>query len=219
MKLGGNVISTLALTLAAAICGVPAPQAVSPSATTSPSAHSSHKSAHGSTDSPHHKGTHTTKTTSHHHQTSKPSHTAQKTSASTAHQKAPAHRSTAYTRLAHMEMDPARVENIQKALIDAGEMHGTPTGRWDSETRGAMAHYQTDNGFGVTGLPDAKSLMKLGLGPHPLPPQLEKTRPPTSTSATGDAALPANPALGTPAAPAPLADPPAAAGADPPVKR
>lgn len=90
--------------------------------------------------------------------------------------KAKPRRSTAYTRLARMQMDPARVESIQQALISAGEFHGEPTGQWDSATRGAMARYQAANGFGVTGLPDAKSLMKLGLGPHPLPPELNATR-------------------------------------------
>jgi peptidoglycan hydrolase-like protein with peptidoglycan-binding domain len=84
-------------------------------------------------------------------------------------------RSTAYTRLARMQMDPARVQSIQRALMSAGAFHGAPTGRWDSETRDAMARYQAANGFGVTGLPDAKSLMKLGLGPHPLPAELSKT--------------------------------------------
>lgn len=84
-------------------------------------------------------------------------------------------RSTAYTRLARMQMDPARVESIQQALIGAGAFHGSPSGRWDSETHDAMARYQAANGFGVTGLPDAKSLMKLGLGPHALPSELSKT--------------------------------------------
>lgn len=36
-----------------------------------------------------------------------------------------------------------------------------------------MRLYQQKNGFQATGLPDAKSLMKMGLGPHPLPPQLD----------------------------------------------
>jgi peptidoglycan hydrolase-like protein with peptidoglycan-binding domain len=120
-----------------------------------------------------------------------------------------------------MQMDPARVEDIQQALIKAGDLQGTPSGRWDAQTREAMAHYQTDNGFGVTGLPDAKSLMKLGLGPHPLPPQLDKTGTPASEPATGDAgSLPANPARDAPARAA--ADPTGAVApgaADPPMKR
>jgi peptidoglycan hydrolase-like protein with peptidoglycan-binding domain len=111
----------------------------------------------------------------------------------------------AYQRLAKMQMDPDRVESIQKALGDAGVYHGTPSGHWDSETRDAMARYQTQNGFGVTGLPDAKSLMKLGLGPHPLPAELDKTR---AADLDPNPAVNANPAppdstpLGT-ASPAP----------------
>jgi hypothetical protein len=36
-----------------------------------------------------------------------------------------------------------------------------------------MRRYQADRGFPVTGLPEAKSLMKLGLGPHALPEALD----------------------------------------------
>jgi peptidoglycan hydrolase-like protein with peptidoglycan-binding domain len=89
-----------------------------------------------------------------------------------------------------MQMSPSRVETIQQALINAGTLHGTPTGHWDSETRDAMARYQDANGFGVTGLPDAKSLMKLGLGPHPLPAELNKA---PAASGADPAASPAAP--------------------------
>lgn len=119
--------------------------------------------------------------------------------------KAKPRRSTAYTRLAQMQMDPTRVESIQQALISAGTYHGTPSGHWDSETRDAMARYQTENGFGVTGLPDAKSLMKMGLGPHPLPPELNKTPATPPASPDGAAAL----------APVPSPVAPAKAPADP----
>lgn len=112
--------------------------------------------------------------------------------------------STVHDRLAHMQVAPERVEQIQQALITAGDLHGTPTGLWDAETRDAMSRYQAENGFGVTGLPDAKSLMKLGLGPHPLPESLNppsvEARPPSSE----DEAPPAQ--EGAPSAD-PLADP------------
>jgi hypothetical protein len=36
-----------------------------------------------------------------------------------------------------------------------------------------MKRYQQANGFNATGLPDAKSLMKMGLGPHPLPQDVD----------------------------------------------
>jgi hypothetical protein len=47
------------------------------------------------------------------------------------------------------------------------------SGLWDDATRDAMRSYQAANGFSPTGLPDAKSLMKLGLGPHALPSELD----------------------------------------------
>lgn len=72
-----------------------------------------------------------------------------------------------------LSIPPTRAEQIQEALIQAGDLHSAPTGRWDSQTRQAMKEYQTQNGFQATGLPDAKSLMKMGLGPHPLPPQVD----------------------------------------------
>jgi len=71
------------------------------------------------------------------------------------------------------EMSPQRAEQIQEALVQAGDLHETPTGLWDTETREAMRQYQSSNGFQATGLPDAKSLMKLGLGPHPLPADVD----------------------------------------------
>lgn len=96
---------------------------------------------------------------------------------------------TVISRLAHMQIEPARVESIQQALVAAGELHGMPSGRWDTETHDAMARYQSAHGFGVTGLPDAKSLMKLGLGPHPLPQELDRVRAsslnPTASAAPG----------------------------------
>lgn len=68
----------------------------------------------------------------------------------------------------------SRVRQIQKALIKAGYLHEKPTGRWDNATDGAMRQFQIQNGFAPTGLPEAKPLMKLGLGPHPLPPGLAR---------------------------------------------
>lgn len=110
-----------------------------------------------------------------------------------------------------MQMAPDRVEQIQQALIEAGALHGKPTGLWDAETRDAMSRYQAENGFGVTGLPDAKSLMKLGLGPHPLPESLNPSRASASSPAAG-ADPPSSPESSTPsdppADPAPSPGPP-----------
>ena len=78
-------------------------------------------------------------------------------------------------RLAALHMDPQRVEEIQQALTREGFFKGPSTGTWDEATRDAMRRYQSNNGFSATGLPDAKSLMKLGLGPHALPADVQPT--------------------------------------------
>jgi hypothetical protein len=121
------------------------------------------------------------------------------------------HPSPVHMRLAHMQMAPERVEQIQQALIAAGALHGAPSGRWDAETRDAMSRYQAENGFGVTGLPDAKSLMKLGLGPHPLPENLSPSRAEASGPSTGDATPSSQesaPPVDPPADPPPSPSPP-----------
>lgn len=67
---------------------------------------------------------------------------------------------------------------IQRALVQAGYLKEDPNGKWDESTRDAMRRFQGDHAFPVTGLPEAKSLMKLGLGPHPLPKDLEASAAP-----------------------------------------
>ncbi|TAM82536.1 MAG: peptidoglycan-binding protein [Acidobacteria bacterium] len=81
-------------------------------------------------------------------------------------------RSTAARRYRHVSIQPDRVQEIQKALARAGFYHDEPNGRWDGATRDAMREFQKQNGFAPTGLPEAKPLLLLGLGPHPLPPGL-----------------------------------------------
>jgi peptidoglycan hydrolase-like protein with peptidoglycan-binding domain len=71
--------------------------------------------------------------------------------------------------------EPERIQEIQQALVQAGYLNAQPNGRWDDQTREAMRRYQADHGFPTTGLPEAKSLMKLGLGPHPLPPDVDSS--------------------------------------------
>jgi hypothetical protein len=78
---------------------------------------------------------------------------------------------------ARVHLQPERVKEIQQALAHSGYLREEPTGRWDTATRDAMRQYQQANGFAVTGLPEAKPLMKLGLGPHPLPPGLQPPAP------------------------------------------
>jgi peptidoglycan hydrolase-like protein with peptidoglycan-binding domain len=93
-----------------------------------------------------------------------------------------------------MRPEAERVKEIQKALIEAGDLRQEPTGMWDDATREAMKQYQQGHGFAPTGLPDSKSLMKMGLGPHPLPPDVATA---AATSARLDPTV----------APAPLSGP------------
>jgi peptidoglycan hydrolase-like protein with peptidoglycan-binding domain len=81
-------------------------------------------------------------------------------------------RPSATRRYRHVHIQPERVREIQAALAKAGIYREEPSGRWDTTTHNAMLEYQKQNGFTPTGLPEAKPLMLLGLGPHPLPPGL-----------------------------------------------
>lgn len=87
-------------------------------------------------------------------------------------------------RLSRLKLQPERITEIQQALTRAGYLNQEPTGKWDDPTRDAMRRYQEANGFPNTGLPEAKSLMKLGLGPHPLPDDLVSTAQGAPTRAT-----------------------------------
>ena len=91
-------------------------------------------------------------------------------------------------RRAHKRPEPERVQEIQQALVQAGYLNAEPNGRWDDQTREAMRRYQADHGFATTGLPEAKSLMKLGLGPHPLPADVDPSS--AATPSAGAASQP-----------------------------
>ncbi len=106
-------------------------------------------------------------------------------------------------RLARLHPEPQRVVEIQRALIQAGYLHEDSNGKWDEPTREAMLRFQREHSFPATGLPEAKSLMKLGLGPHPLP---EDADPSVAARATVDASPKA---AATPSADPPRDRPPA----------
>ena len=76
-------------------------------------------------------------------------------------------------RLSRLKLHPERATEIQQALIARGYLSQEASGVWDDSTREAMRRFQQENQFPPTGLPEAKSLMKLGLGPHPLPDELD----------------------------------------------
>jgi peptidoglycan hydrolase-like protein with peptidoglycan-binding domain len=62
-------------------------------------------------------------------------------------------------------IEPARVTEIQQALIRENYLHGEANGSWDSTTTAAMQKYQADQGWQTKIMPDSRALKKLGLGP------------------------------------------------------
>jgi len=62
-------------------------------------------------------------------------------------------------------IEPARVAEIQQALIREHYMNGEATGKWDAGTIDAMQRYQGAQGWQTKLMPDSRALKKLGLGP------------------------------------------------------
>jgi hypothetical protein len=85
-------------------------------------------------------------------------------------------------------IDATRAREIQTALIREHYMQGEPSGTWDNATEVAMQRYQADQGWQSKTTPDARALIKLGLGPshdHLLNPESAMTTaPPAPKSAT-----------------------------------
>ena len=64
-------------------------------------------------------------------------------------------------------IQPERTLEIQQALIREHYLSGVPTGEWDQATRAALVRLQSENHWQTKVLPDARALIKLGLGPSP----------------------------------------------------
>ena len=62
-------------------------------------------------------------------------------------------------------IDPNRTLQIQQALIRGHYLGGEATGEWDQATRDALTRFQAENHWQTKILPDARALIKLGLGP------------------------------------------------------
>jgi len=77
----------------------------------------------------------------------------------------------------HASIDPERATQIQVALIHAGYLTGTPSGTWDAQTQAAMEKLQADNGWQTKIVPDARAIIKLGLGPTSQPAEFTATLP------------------------------------------
>jgi hypothetical protein len=63
-------------------------------------------------------------------------------------------------------IDQARTMEIQQALIREHYLDGEATGEWNQATRDALVRFQNDNHWQTRVLPDARALIKLGLGPR-----------------------------------------------------
>jgi hypothetical protein len=62
-------------------------------------------------------------------------------------------------------IDPARVTEIQQALIREHYLTSDANGKWDATTEAAMQKYQADQGWQTKLMPDSRAIKKLGLGP------------------------------------------------------
>jgi len=62
-------------------------------------------------------------------------------------------------------IESARAIQIQEALIAAGYLKGSPSGKMDAATKAALVKLQSENGWQTRVVPDARALIKLGLGP------------------------------------------------------
>ena len=71
----------------------------------------------------------------------------------------------AWRRRGQQAIDEQRIRQIQEALVREKYLTSEPTGAWDDRSRQAMMKYQQDNGWQAKVIPDARALIKLGLGP------------------------------------------------------
>ncbi len=83
------------------------------------------------------------------------------------HSKHGTHKSVAKSRRPHGQqaIEPARVTEIQQALIREHYLTGEADGQWNETTKAAMQKYQADQGWQTKLMPDSRALKKLGLGP------------------------------------------------------
>lgn len=77
-------------------------------------------------------------------------------------------------------MDSTRAREIQEALVREHYLDSEPNGVWDQKSQRAMEKFQADNGWQSKTVPDARALIRLGLGPnhdHLLNPDSAMTSP------------------------------------------
>jgi len=112
-----------------------------------------------------------------------------KTSAShasaTSHKRKRARKTAGRRSRGQQKIDSQRALEIQEALIREHYLTGKPTGVWNDATQQAMQRYQADNNWQSKTTPDARALIKLGLGPdhqHLLNPESAMTSQPQPAS-------------------------------------
>ncbi|MGD0547936.1 MAG: peptidoglycan-binding domain-containing protein [Terracidiphilus sp.] len=86
-------------------------------------------------------------------------------SSASSHAKHRAHKKAAPKLRGQQAIDPARVTEIQQALIREHYLPGPANGKWDETTKAAMQKYQAVQGWQTKLMPDSRALKKLGLGP------------------------------------------------------
>ena len=99
-------------------------------------------------------------------------------------------------RRGQQKIDPRRAREIQEALIREHYLQGKPSGIWDQTSQKAMVRYQVENGWQSKTVPDARALIKLGLGPdheHLLNPESAMTTTPQHTISADTPAEPKDP--------------------------
>jgi hypothetical protein len=92
-------------------------------------------------------------------------------------------------------IDNTRAREIQQALIRGHYLTGELSGTWDPATQAAMRRYQAEQGWQTKTVPDARALIRLGLGPdheHLLNPESAMTTQ-AETSARAVTTAPAPP--------------------------
>ena len=126
------------------------------------------------------------KATSKTHHSSSSKSSSHKTSGKTSSKSKHSKKSASYKHHGQQKIDSARAQQIQEALIREHYLTGEPTGKWDAASEQAMQKFQADNGWQNKTTPDARALIKLGLGPdhdHLLNPESAMTGPVKPVSA------------------------------------
>jgi hypothetical protein len=95
-------------------------------------------------------------------------------------------RKTSWKNKGQKGIQPARVTEIQQALIREKYLTGEANGVWDARTQAALVRYQSDNGWQSKVVPDSRALIKLGLGPD----YTSQKTVTTESKADGDGLLP-----------------------------